>query len=77
MAAIIMTCSSLKRHVDAAQKKENTTYEVYELDSKLHAEPKDMRKAVFEAMGNLPPEVDTVLLSMGLCGGPYLKDLCP
>lgn len=69
MTAIIMTCSSLRRHVDAAQKKENTSYEVYELDSKLHAEPKEMRAAVFEAMGKLPGQVDTVLLSMGLCGG--------
>ncbi len=41
MAGIIMTCSSLRRHVDAAQKKENTAYEVYELDSRLHAEPKE------------------------------------
>ena len=54
MAGIIMTCSSLRRHVDAAQKKENTAYEVYELDSRLHAEPKEMRAAVFEAMENLP-----------------------
>ena len=69
MAGIIMTCSSLRRHVDAAQKKENTAYEVYELDSRLHAEPKEMRAAVFEAMKNLPEQVDTVLLSMGLCGG--------
>ncbi|MFR1722154.1 DUF1638 domain-containing protein [Emergencia timonensis] len=69
MAGIIMTCSSLRRHVDAAQKKENTAYEVYELDSRLHAEPKEMRAAVFEAMENLPEQVDTVLLSMGLCGG--------
>ena len=28
-----------------------------------------MRAAVFEAMKNLPEQVDTVLLSMGLCGG--------
>lgn len=69
MAAIIMTCSSLRKHIDAAQKKENTKFDVYELDSILHAEPKEMRAAVFDLMGKLPGDVDTVLLSMGLCGG--------
>lgn len=69
MCKVIIGCSSLRKHIDAAQAKAQTSYQVIELDSKLHAEPKEMRTAVFEAMGKLPEEVDTVLLSMGLCGG--------
>lgn len=69
MSTVIMACSSLRMHIDAAQSKEKTDFEVIELDSELHAEPKEMREAVFDAMGKLPESVDTVLLCMGLCGG--------
>ena len=64
-----MACGSLKRHIDAAQKKEGTAYPVIEMDSRLHAEPKDMREALFAKMEQLPEDADTVLLAMGLCGG--------
>lgn len=69
MNTIIMVCDSLLRHIDAAQKKAGTSYEVVELDSRLHAEPDKMNEAVFQKMEELPDTVDTVLMAMGLCGG--------
>ncbi len=69
MGTVIIACESLKQHVDAAQKKAETSYPVIEMDSRLHAEPKDMREALFTKMEELPEEIDTVLLAMGLCGG--------
>ncbi len=69
MSTILITCSNMSDHVKAAQGKEGTNYPVIELDSKLHAEPKDMRAKLFETLENLPEDVDLVLLSMGLCGG--------
>lgn len=69
MSAIIMACDTLLRHIEAAQKKAGTTYEVVELDSKLHADPDKMNEAVFDTMEQLPAEADTVLMAMGLCGG--------
>ena len=69
MKTIIISCGFLRHHVDAAQEKMNTNYEVIEMDTALHAEPKDMRAALWETMKNLPEDVERVLLAMGLCGG--------
>lgn len=64
-----MACDTLQLHVEAAQEKMGTHYEVLLLDSRLHARPEKMNEAVFEAIAGLPAQVDTVLLAMGLCGG--------
>ena len=69
MSTVLITCSNMSDHVKAAQEKEGTDYPVIELDSKLHAEPKDMRAKLFETLETLPEDVDLVLLSMGHCGG--------
>lgn len=69
MSTVLITCSNMSNHVKAAQEKEGTNYPVIELDSKLHAEPKDMRAKLFETLEELPEDVDLVLLSMGMCGG--------
>lgn len=69
MSRIIMACDSLRQHINAAQKKAGTDYQVLELDSDLHVSPEKMRESVFEHMSALPGAVDTVLLAMGLCGG--------
>ena len=69
MSTILITCSNMSDHVRAAQEKEGTDYPVIELDSKLHAEPRDMRARLFETLETLPKDVDLVLLSMGHCGG--------
>lgn len=69
MDTVIITCSNLTRHLQAAQQKEHTNYPIIELDSKLHAEPKDMRAKLFETLRNLPAETELALLSIGHCGG--------
>ena len=69
MNACILTCTSLKEFVDAAQERQNTSYPVYCVDRNLHAEPEQMKAAVGELMASLPTEFDTVLVSMGFCGG--------
>ena len=69
MSTVLITCSNMSDHVKAAQEKEGTDYPIIELDSKLHAEPKDMRAKLFETLETLPKDVDLVLLSMGHCGG--------
>ena len=71
MSAIILSCSSLKDYVEAAQKKENTNIPVRYLDRKYHMEPKQMREKIIEAERNLPEDVDTVLVAMGFCGGSW------
>lgn len=71
MSAIILSCSSLKDYVEAAQKKENTNIPVRYLDRKYHMEPKQMREKIIEAERNLPEDVDTVLVAMGFCRGSW------
>ena len=44
MNAVILTCSSLTSHVDAAQKKMNTHFPVMEMDRRYHDNPAYMRK---------------------------------
>jgi hypothetical protein len=53
MSTILITCSNMSDHVRAAQEKEGTDYPVIELDSKLHAEPRDMRARLFETLETL------------------------
>ena len=69
MERIILACDSLQLHVDAAQERMGTHYEVRLLDSRLHAQPEKMNEAVFAAIADMPEHVDAVLLAMGLCGG--------
>jgi len=67
--AAILTCSSLRCYVDKAQETEGTRWPVREVDRKYHGEPADMKVMVSEALEALPPEIDTVLVAMGFCGG--------
>lgn len=69
MKTMIISCGFLRHHVDAAQQKMNTHHEIIEMDTALHAEPKDMRAALWATMEKLDEDVDTVLIAMGLCGG--------
>lgn len=69
MKTIIISCGFLCHHVDAAQKKMQTNYEIIEMNTELHAEPKDMRAALWETMEGMDEDVDQVLIAMGLCGG--------
>lgn len=69
MNAVIIICSSLDKHVDAAQKKMNTDYPVISVDRKYHDDPKKMKEKLLEKIEELPPEVDTILMALGFCGG--------
>lgn len=71
MNAVILACSSLNGHVDAAQEKMKTDYPVVNVDRKYHEDPKQMREQLMEKLRSLPSEIDTVLVAMGFCGGSW------
>lgn len=71
MRTIILSCSSLKDYVEAAQRKKRTDFPVIYLDRKDHVEPKRMRQRIIEAERELPEDIGTVLVAMGFCGGSW------
>ncbi|MBQ8975017.1 MAG: DUF1638 domain-containing protein [Oscillospiraceae bacterium] len=71
MSTVILTCAFLKDYVAAAQRSQGTNYPVEIIDRKYHVDPPLLREKVIEAVNALPPEVDTVLVSMGFCGGAW------
>lgn len=75
MSTVILACSTLQEYVETAQKKMKTTHPVIFLDKKYHVDPKDMQKHIKETMKTIDPEVDTILVAMGFCGGSW-ADLC-
>ena len=68
---VILSCSSLLLHVEAAQTKMHTRFPVVNLDRRLHAEPKRMRSSILERSARLSPSCETVLAAMGYCGGSW------
>ncbi len=68
---VILSCSSLLLHVEAAQTKMHTRFPVVNLDRRLHAEPKRMRSSILKTLEALPPSCETVLAAMGYCGGSW------
>lgn len=77
MNAGILTCSSLEDYVARAQANAGTAYPVYVLDKRYHVEPKDMRAKILEALGPLAEAHDTLLVSMGFCGGSWDQVTAP
>lgn len=76
MNAVILTCSSLTPFVEAAQASQGTALPVVEVDRNYHAEPARMKEKLAEIIDGLPPEVDTVLVAMGFCGGAWDHVTC-
>ena len=74
---VIMTCSSLAEYVNQAQENMETAYPVVQLDKRYHVEPKDMRDQILDAIGNLSKDHDTILISMGFCGGSWDQVTAP
>ena len=74
---VILSCTSLKDYVELAQKKLNTDYPVIYVSRLYHRDPSEMREHVTSALERLDPEVDTVLVSMGFCGGSWDKVKVP
>ena len=69
MGKCILSCTSLLEFVKAAQASQGTDWPVFTVDRELHLEPAEMKKAVCALIDGLDPEYDTVLVSMGFCGG--------
>ena len=70
---VILTCSSLAEYVKQAQENMGTAWPVVQLDKRYHVEPKDMRERVLEAIEDLSRDHDTILVSMGFCGGSLVR----
>lgn len=71
MNAVIVSCSSLTEFVDLAQRNMGTSYPVVIVDRQYHSEPSEMKERIRETIQGLPAEYDTVLVSMGFCGGTW------
>lgn len=71
MNIVILSCSSLKDYVEEAQKVSHTDYPVIYLDRKYHMEPRIMRQMILEEEKKMSPNIDTVLVAMGFCGGSW------
>ncbi|MGI6094135.1 MAG: DUF1638 domain-containing protein [Lachnospiraceae bacterium] len=71
MSTIILACSSVKDYVNEAQKTMHTSYPVQLIDRKYHMDPKKMQIQLITAIEKLDPEIDTVLVAMGFCGGSW------
>ncbi len=76
MNAVILSCSSLTDYVNAAQEKLNTNYPVIYLDRSFHRDPRLMRGEIIKALGSIDENIDTVLVSMGYCGGSWEDVKC-
>ena len=74
---VILTCSSLAEYVKHAQVNMGTAWPVVELDKRYHVEPKDMRDRILDAIGDLSKDHDTILVSMGFCGGSWDQITAP
>lgn len=71
MQTVIAACSSLLDYVEAAQRTARPHLPVIAIDKALHSEPEHMKQALLDTIDALPPEVDTVLVAMGFCGGAW------
>ena len=69
MSTVILSCTSLADYVRAAQQKMGTDYPVVTIDKSHHREPEQMKALVAKMIDDFAPEVDTVLVATGFCGG--------
>ena len=76
MNAVILSCTTLLKYVQIAQKTCKTDFPVIELDRQYHTEPSKMREHILHTIAELPPKVDTVLVAMGFCGGSWQDVSC-
>ena len=51
---VILSCSSLKNYVEAAQRAVGTAFPVIYLNRFYHRDPQEMREHVLEELGRLP-----------------------
>lgn len=74
---VILACSSFARYIRAAQEKAGTQIPVIWLNQIYHRDPKEMREQVTKALSELKPDVKTVLVCMGYCGGSWREVKTP
>lgn len=74
---VILACTSLLFHLQAAQEKMGTAFPVLELDRDLHMEPEKMKAKIQEVLKSLPESVENVLTAMGFCGGSWKLEEVP
>lgn len=75
MNTIILSCTTLLEYVQQAQETCKTQFPVIELDRQYHTEPEKMREHILHTLAGLSPDVDTILVAMGFCGGSW-QDIC-
>ena len=68
---VILSCTSLKDYVEEAQRKAGTDIPVIYVSKLYHRDPNEMREHILEKLSGLPEGTDTVLVSMGYCGGSW------
>ena len=66
---LILCCASVRRHLDAAQRKLGTDVPVQELAWENHKEPAVMHETLLRTMAELPESITTVLSCVCSCGG--------
>lgn len=76
MNAVILSCTTLLEYVQQAQKICNTDFPVIELDRQYHDDPSKMREHILHTLAGLSPDIDTVLVAMGFCGGSWQNVSC-
>ena len=74
---VILACSSFSHYIRAAQEKVGTRIPVIWLNQVYHRDPKEMREHIIEALAELKPDVQTVLVCMGYCGGSWREVKTP
>ena len=70
---LILCCASVRRHLDAAQRKLGTDFPVRELSWENHKEPAVMHETLLRTMAELPDTITTVLSCVCSCGGVVLR----
>jgi hypothetical protein len=55
--------------VEAAQESQGTSMEVLVIDRLYHVEPENMKQIIAKQIEKISPEIDTILVAMGFCGG--------
>lgn len=76
MSTVILACTTLLECVEQAQQRCQTAFPVIELDRRYHEDPAQMRLHILDTLAELNPEVDTVLVAMGFCGGSWQDVQC-